>query len=622
MEIFTESLKFYFKKLLDKNSVCVISSEKDQLAKEIFEHRVINEKLLGLHMTFLFFDELGQEICLALSKRFNDCLVNSITPTTKLMDDEKLKVVVVLVNDSNEEDIDYFIKNNYKLPYTLLASGSIIGLSYLIAKFLTISVQPLEKKETGFFLNMVEAAPSIKNNGIIKMISRKNYPYEFLTESTESYQISAIAAHANSKVLYIGNKKIGYEQERDILSVVNNLTLESLFLDSCFGLSFSKDRDSLFENLCYSNLDSAVYYRGIKDNYFIECLWYITYRLRGRNSIEATTEVNKNLEFRTTDLPLYITVGYDESNYELGAFTEYVQSEEDLFNFETVTKNPSSLGFCRILSNVNEFAKLSLLSPRRVSWCIDYKNNEILLHSETIQLPNELNFVDLRAKFLKIRRDFNGIVDFKKSWGKELKNKLLLYEQQLNNVSLLLRKAQLFSDIAFKLNKKLQDLSILGLEIEELLLQEVGRDSMTTGPLSESYIDKFEVENVDFTFGCCPYCSSKTARKEIVSIIKKEERRFIEYCLKCGQINDLGVDFDAVSVLSVTKLEQKLEIILESKIENKVLIRLLGADSIIEWVTLGTNKLIVPIEEEKQFNVLKCFYIYSDKLNVVYKSIN
>lgn len=304
MKVFLENSDKYIEKLSDKNGVCIISSEKDKLAYSLFKNRVINKELLAKSVSFTFFDEVGYEICLGLSKRFCDYDFLEASHGTQIEDKENLIVVVALINELNEEALNCFIKNNSKIPYVLLASKCIIGLSYFIAKFLTIPKKVALETSTGFFLNMVESTPSIKDNGLIKMISRKNYPFEFLTESKEYYQLGAIAAHANSRVLYIGNQKLGDKQEFQLSYVSNKLGLGSLFLDSCFGLSFSASGETLIEDLSYSNLDSIVCYKGIKDNYFVECLWYLAYRLRGLSSVEATVEVNNNISSRTTDLPL------------------------------------------------------------------------------------------------------------------------------------------------------------------------------------------------------------------------------------------------------------------------------------------------------------------------------
>lgn len=360
-------------------------------------------------------------------------------------------------------------------------------------------------------------------------------------------------------------------------------------------------------------------YRGVKDNSFVECLWYMMYRLRGINSLEATAQININLQLRTTELPMYVCLGSDFYNYKRKESTiEYALLGENIISIDN---KKAHIGFCKINTDVNQYNRLSLISKKRIYWCIDYNEKELLFYSDESILPEKIEFVDLISEFNNSKRSFDGIVSLKKSWNKELKNKLVTYSQQESNLALLLKKTKYLSDTAFKFRHKLNDFILLGNEIVRSLLSEIGRESLTVAPFSENYSDFFELKETEYSDSLCPWCNSKIIKKRLTSLII-DEIRTLDYCLNCGQIRDLGFDQSIIEIQNVRKENKVLEITILSSVATELLLVATSTEITFYNVKPGLNKINIPIVEEVEFIMVKCFYVYCDKLNMVYKNID
>lgn len=605
-----DNIDDYIIALENSNGLPIVTCERDK--DDFFYGRYIRSKFLDFE--FFYFEDIGYRICQSLSKRLTNIQYHKID---KFSNCNKIKVVIGLANDENQLVLDSFIKKFFNISYIFLVSGNIQNLTYLIAKFLTVaSNQDIDAKS--FFLNLIEPSHQIKENEVLKVVSRKNYPYEFLTESEENYAIGAIVSHAEKDVLYVGNKELGPTSDKNLSSIANNLGLKSLFLDSCFGMYFSNKKNTIYEDLAVSSLDSFICYRGIKDNYFYECMWYVLCRLRGLNSADSTLNINKNLQFRTSDFPNYVNIGFDNFVYNRFPFVEYeVDSSKKMFLCNG--NGEACLGKCSV-SNLSYYEDFSLVSPNKIFWLIDYVDSEILFFTEKNKLPLELKFINLEIELEKVVKNFDFLIALRKSWSKLLMNKILAYSQQLENVAEMLTKARAVSDIAYKCYRKIQDLNKQEDEIKSLLLTEIGRGSLSCSPFSESYIHKFKLEQIIYSNNYCPNCGQQLMTKRLVNIIEPKNERFIDYCLACGQVKDLGTNNQYIEFLDFNFFGDSLEINLKSCINEKILLVIPEVGIKLYSINQGDNKIYVKNSERKKIKMIKCFYICEEKLNVIYKN--
>lgn len=161
----------YLECLSDKESQCIFSLKRLPKIEELFLNRIVDSELLEQKVNFFFFGNTAGDICATISKRFRYCSIKEANRNTIIENNGELNVFIALLSEVTSDSVDDFIKGNSLTPYSFIASYDMTTLSTLIAKFFTKSEE--EVKKEGFFLNMIEPTPSIRDTGVVKIVSRK-----------------------------------------------------------------------------------------------------------------------------------------------------------------------------------------------------------------------------------------------------------------------------------------------------------------------------------------------------------------------------------------------------------------------------------------------------------------
>jgi hypothetical protein len=123
-----------------------------------------------------------------------------------------------------------------------------------------------------------------------------------------------------------------------------------IFLASCFGTVLSGK--SYVDDLIKSNVDTIITYRGLKENGFAECSWFILLNYFGFQYDEIVRIINKKSEKRTVDAPRYSLIGSSENALTFSPYCEY-RFEDNHILCHTENENQFYFGKCKLPLNKN-----------------------------------------------------------------------------------------------------------------------------------------------------------------------------------------------------------------------------------------------------------------------------
>ena len=156
---------------------------------------------------------------------------------------------------------------------------------------------------------------------------------------------------------------------------------------SCFGTMISGK--SYLDDLMKSNVDTIITYRGLKENGYSECTWFILLNYFGFQYDEIVRIINKNLKNKTVDVPRYNLIGSSENILKVSPYCEY-SFEGNHISCHTENANRFYFGKCKLPLNYEQFA---LSYKERISWIIE--DGYIYLMGENSFLPKRIDVVTI-----------------------------------------------------------------------------------------------------------------------------------------------------------------------------------------------------------------------------------
>lgn len=549
---------------------------------------------------------------------------------------DKKKYYLVLSDTSIDVDLEKFIARNSNLNISYLLGHNRDELLILLRKF---GSKKKLKGSKDVYLNMIDPKVQDYNSEILSIINRKNNPLTKLKSFKEITSLSMIL-HGNGEILYFGKEKLiskglteTYNSD-SFLNFLNIHNIQSIFLGSCFGLTFTKN--ALYHDIVESNILEAILYRGLKDNYFPECMWYIVLKKFGYNLSQLTRIINNNIKERSTDLPRYVAIGNPlNSSLREDVFLKFEIREdyEDYIEANEEEVVESRFGY---IEGHREFEKLSkclFISNVRITWVLDSLSERILFFSETKALPKKIYFVN-KQNFFNIDnyQMVEEIIELKGSINNKEKNALNDLRNQYLSLEKLLNYANFFSDEAkktiIKINKiKEKEMSLLFSFLDNI----VKSKQNALSPLSETYIDSFKLVNVN-DGSECPYCGYNVLEKHVKRHLGQMNRKQ-EYCANCGQITDItDPNTTKVTILSEECLKEE-KLLVKVKIENISEPGLI-AISLLCDKEMESPIVIKPNDQKEAFhqyeyelskvsliNSIKVYCIFNNKLNIYSKPL-
>ncbi|EGO2511000.1 hypothetical protein KGA34_002682 [Enterococcus faecalis] len=541
------------------------------------------------------------------------------------------KYYLVLSDTSIDVNLENFISRNSDLNISYLLGHNRDELLILLSK--CDSKKEL-KGSKDVYLNMIDPKVQDYNSEVFSIINRKNNPLTKLKNFKEITSLSMIL-HGNGEILYFGKEKLiskgltkTYNSD-SFLNFLNIHNIQSVFLGSCFGLTFTNN--ALYHDIVASNILEAILYRGLKDNYFPECMWYIVLKKFGYSLSQLTRIINNNIKERSTDLPRYVAIGNPlNSSLREDVFLKFEIREGYIeTNEEEIAE--SRFGY---IEGHREFEKLSkclFVSNVRITWVLDSISERILFFSETKVLPKKIYFVN-KQKFFDINnyQMVEEIIELKGSINNKEKNALNDLRNQYSSLEKSLNYANFFSDetkkIITKINKiKEKEMSLLFSFLDNI----VKSKQNALSPLSETYIDSFKL--VDVNNGSeCPYCGYNILEKHVKRHLGQMNRKQ-EYCANCGQITDItDPNIIKVTILSEECLKEE-KLLIKVKMENisepgLIAISLLYDEEMDSPIMIQPNDKMEAFHQYEYelskvslINSIKVYCIFNNKLNIYSK---
>lgn len=614
--IIENSLNSYInklKKLQEINSGVIFSTKKDNVEKFWENKRYTDEE------KFYFF---------SIENNISKDIVDSLNYNYDYNENNNIKVLVHFVeNELSEEILDNYLIKHIEDDYIVCSSSELESLSILIAKLFYKNDN--NKTYNFLLLNMIEPNHEIRHFDNIEFISRKNNPFEYIVNSDKRITDVSMIIHGNGENLYLGNVKmhpnILANNEKDkyaISHIFKKLNTQNLLLASCLGMKFGRFNSNTFESLINSPLQSFITFRGIKDNYFAECSWYIILKTAKYGNDKIVQIINYNIKNRTNDVPMYVAVGWDQnykqyfsnfSNYSLKG--NYLVAEDE---------HQSRYGKCLISNFENEgFHFYSLTNKQRIHWVISSDGKELYFMIEGDFLPREIELINTRNLLEKVNVSYDNILELKGSWSKSLKNSIVDQQNQLKNLISLFNDAKLYSDYAIKFKIKQEKLYETNKNIEINILKELTNKQNSLSPISEVYSPMFEIsKSSEGEYEkYCTTCNKKIVVKRLHSIKNRWNRRKVYNCFNCGQIKDVS-DLEYVNVENIDLENNSIKLIINVS-KDCIIYPVVLSGETNSYILEAGQTIYVDIEilKKREYDTLKIFSISSGMLNVSYHNL-
>lgn len=490
------------------------------------------------------------------------------------------------------------------------------------------------KEVKDVYLNMIDPKVQDYNSEDFSIINRKNNPLTKLKNCKEITSLSMIL-HGNGEILYFGKEKLiskgltkTYNSD-SFLNFLNIHNIQSVFLGSCFGLTFTNN--ALYHDIVESNILETILYRGLKDNYFPECMWYIVLKKFGYSLSQLTRIINNNIKERSTDLPRYVAIGNPlNSSLSEDVFLKF-EIREDYIEASGEEIAESRFGYIEDHSEFEKLNKCLFTSNVRITWVVDSLSKRILFFSETKVLPKKIYFVNKQNFFdIDNYQMVEEIIELKGSINNKEKNALNDLRNQYSSLEKLLNYANFFSDEAKKIITKINKIKEKEMSLLFSFLDNIVKSKQNAlSPLSETYIDSFKL--VDVNNGSeCPYCGYNILEKHVKRHLGQMNRKQ-EYCANCGQITDIaGPNIIKVTILSEECLKEE-KLLIKVKMENisepgLIAISLLYDEELDSPIMIQPNDKMEAFHQYEYelskvslINSIKVYCIFNNKLNIYSK---
>ncbi|PQD30690.1 hypothetical protein [Enterococcus faecalis] len=539
----------------------------------------------------------------------------------------------------------YLVLSDTSIDVTLenfIVSNSDSNISYLLGNdrdelliLLRKCGSNKELKEVkDVYLNMIDPKVQDYNSEDFSIINRKNNPLTKLKNCKEITSLSMIL-HGNGEILYFGKEKLiskgltkTYNSD-SFLNFLNIHNIQSVFLGSCFGLTFTNN--ALYHDIVESNILETILYRGLKDNYFPECMWYIVLKKFGYSLSQLTRIINNNIKERSTDLPRYVAIGNPlNSSLSEDVFLKF-EIREDYIEASGEEIAESRFGYIEDHSEFEKLNKCLFTSNVRITWVVDSLSKRILFFSETKVLPKKIYFVNKQNFFdIDNYQMVEEIIELKGSINNKEKNALNDLRNQYSSLEKLLNYANFFSDEAKKIITKINKIKEKEMSLLFSFLDNIVKSKQNAlSPLSETYIDSFKL--VDVNNGSeCPYCGYNILEKHVKRHLGQMNRKQ-EYCANCGQITDIAdPNIIKVTILSEECLKEE-KLLIKVKMENisepgLIAISLLYDEEMDSPIMIQPNDKMEAFHQYEYelskvslINSIKVYCIFNNKLNIYSK---
>lgn len=557
----------------------------------------------------------------------------------------ELEVVDNLNHYICDNQNSYLVLSDTSIDVTLekfIVSNSDSNISYLLGSdrdelliLLRKCGSNKELKEVkDVYLNMIDPKVQDYNSEDFSIINRKNNPLTKLKNCKEITSLSMIL-HGNGEILYFGKEKLiskGLTKTYNSDSFFNFLNIhniQSVFLGSCFGLTFTNN--ALYHDIVESNILETILYRGLKDNYFPECMWYIVLKKFGYSLSQLTRIINNNIKERSTDLPRYVAIGNPlNSSLSEDVFLKF-EIREDYIEASGEEIAESRFGYIEDHSEFEKLNKCLFTSNVRITWVVDSLSKRILFFSETKVLPKKIYFVNKQNFFdIDNYQMVEEIIELKGSINNKEKNALNDLRNQYSSLEKLLNYANFFSDEAKKIITKINKIKEKEMSLLFSFLDNIVKSKQNAlSPLSETYIDSFKL--VDVNNGSeCPYCGYNILEKHVKRHLGQMNRKQ-EYCANCGQITDIAdPNIIKVTILSEECLKEE-KLLIKVKMENisepgLIAISLLYDEEMDSPIMIQPNDKMEAFHQYEYelskvslINSIKVYCIFNNKLNIYSK---
>ena len=536
----------------------------------------------------------------------------------------KNKHYIFISEHAMSDNLDSLIMRLSIYNITYLVAYDLEALSVLIAKFLYPN-KILGK--TNMILNMLDSSIKDISREDFQIVNRKGDVFEKLCNLKEINYLSAIV-HGNGNLLYLGQEKlvskaVAIDSGDTILAnFLDSKRNKVIFLASCFGTMISGK--SYLDDLMKSNVDTIITYRGLKENGYSECTWFILLNYFGFQYDEIVRIINKNLKNKTVDVPRYNLIGSSENILKVSPYCEY-SFEGNHISCHTENANRFYFGKCKLPLNYEQFA---LSYKERISWIIE--DGYIYLMGENSFLPKRIDVVTIPKESVVDFGILSNTLSLNGGLNKSLKNLMGEVENLSLGLSQMTEEFLCFTDKAEKYQKKLANLEQKRSELIESFLNEIITSKQTTySPLSEKYSMHFSVSDISTIENRCPYCNFEITRKVLKKTMDSSYKRIIFSCNNCGQIQDLG------------NMDKLINVDIENSIEDnktlKINIKLHEFKGLVRCgIGLITNGILPPVitkkcvgNDEIQFlfesdlisvhNLIKVYLFYENNLFIISK---
>ena len=510
-------------------------------------------------------------------------------------------------------------------------------LSLLIAKI--CSPNNRSNDFSSYFFPIIDDTIQPKNEGDLKIITRKEEPFERLINS-DMYS-SIIATHGSGEQLYFGNSKISATSNNNAEYSASKIKANHLFIDTCFGLRFEQPKGHpvskpLWESLIKGNSSSIFLYPGVKENSSIECIWYYCLTKLGFDLGTCLRTINDNL-WRAGELGNYVLIGSPEEKLfqksTLNNCTPPIVVENITYKNKIIFNIDKDVTSDVILVKIHDknvdLKEYILSSNIEVNWFIFEEN--LILYSPRNNLTgqymlekNTISLNEYTPNSFELLESLNVINASSQGQIKELKS---TYTAATKQISYALYNTKSYNS----LKKHMARLYNLKKTILIATLEKLSKTaSEGIFPFTETYSSYFGInkplETTQKSNTLCYYCNSSVRFKELNHNINKELERLIVYCPTCGIIEDKPNENSFLKVDSIIIDEDSIRVKISSELEKEnqecfISITCQGNNlsKVYEVKTSQKGKISLETILEKknvkrEFNVIKVFMITEDKL--------
>lgn len=580
----------------------------------------IRRDLSNLDLEILYADTRDYDIAYALSQCIGAKFLK--IKTEALLNKNKQYIFISEYGMSKELDSLIIRLSIYNITY--LVSHDLEALSVLIAKFL----YPYKiEGSANILLNMLDSSIKEISRENFHIVNRKGNVYEKLCNLKEINYLSAIV-HGNGNLLYLGQEKLVSEavainsNDTILVDFLDSKKNKVIFLASCFGTVLSGK--SYVDDLIKSNVDTIITYRGLKENGFAECSWFILLNYFSFQYDEIVRIINKNLEKRTVDAPRYSLIGSSENALTISPYCEY-SFEDNHILCHTENENQFYFGKCKLPLNYRPFV---LSCKERISWIVE--DGYIYLMGENSFLPKRIDVVTIPKDSVVDFGILSDTLSLNGGLNKSLKNLMGEVESLSLGISQMSEEFLCFTDKAEKYQKKLSILELKRSELIESFLNEVITSKQTTySPLSEKYSMHFTVSDISIIENKCPYCNFDITRKVLKKTMNSSYKRIIFSCNNCGQIQDLGNVDKLINVAIENSMEDSRLLKINIKLQEfngtvRCGVSLITKDVLPQLITkecVGNDEIQFLFQSEllSDHNLIKVYLFYENDLFIISK---